>query len=101
VAQAGAHFVSYELEHQRTTNGMVAVNEGQAPATLQWLDGSHLWNVNNDAVFMRDFDGTNTFNIMPSAGFDVTLSQNGRFFYSIGKDDKDGFQLQRVRMILE
>jgi hypothetical protein len=102
VAQAGAQFSSYELEHNRRSNGIVAVNEGQSPATLEWLDSAHLWNTNNDAVFMRDFDGTNTFNIMPSlAGYDVTLSQNGRYFYSIGKNDKDGLQLQRVLMILE
>ena len=49
---------------------------------------------------MRDFNGVNKYAIMSVApGFDASLSQNGRYFYAIGKDDK-GFHLQRVRMVL-
>jgi hypothetical protein len=32
-------------------------------------------------------------------GFDASFSQNGRFFYGIGKTDM-GYHLQRVKMVL-
>jgi hypothetical protein len=50
---------------------------------------------------MRDFDNSNVYSINAITGdFDVTVSQNGRFIYSIGTADQ-GFSLQRVKMILD
>jgi hypothetical protein len=50
---------------------------------------------------MREFDGANVNTINPVvAGQTVTLSENGRWMYSIGKTET-GFSLQRVRMILQ
>lgn len=101
LAQAGSGFMSYELEHKRSATGSFTVAEGKTPSALKWLSSSQLWNDDGDTVTMRDFDGTNVYGIMPSvAGFDATLSQNGRFFYSVGQNADGGLQLQRVRMIL-
>lgn len=101
IAQSGGTYKSYEIEHNRTAVGMVAVAEGQATPTLKWLDIAHLWNVKGTELIMRDFDGSNIYSIMTIApGYDVSLSQNGRFFYAIGKTDK-GYQLQRIKMILD
>jgi len=101
IAQSGESYKSHEIEHQRTATGMIAVTAGSPASTLKWLDVAHLWNDDAGTLTMRDFDGSNVFSIMTVAtGYDAGLSQNGRFFYAIGHDDK-GYHLQRVKMILE
>lgn len=101
VAQSGETFKSYEIEHMRADVGAVAVSAETAATTLKWLDTAHLWSDDGNTLTMRDFNGSNTFSIMAVApGFDAGLSQNGRFFYGIGKSD-DGYHLQRVKMMLE
>ncbi len=101
LAQSGESFKSYEIEHNRSDVGAIVVPEGKAASTLKWLDGAHLWNDDNNNLVMRDFNGINSFSIMDvEPGFSASLSQNGRFFYAVGKSDK-GYHLQRVKMILE
>lgn len=100
-AQSGASYQSFELEHSRPASGMVAVADGSPASKLKWLDGAHLWNDDAGSLVMRDYNGSNVYAIMTVAqGFDAGLSQNGRFFYAVGKDDT-GYHLQRVKMILE
>jgi len=100
VAQADSEFKSYEIEHQRSSVGAVATSGDKPATTLKWLDLAHLWNDDNNALIMRDFDGTNAHTIMTvETGFGASLSTNGKFFYGVGKTDS-GYQLQRVRMIL-
>ena len=100
VAQSGETFTSYEIEHKRSATDRIVPAEGQAVSALKWLDVAHLWNDDAGTLMMRDFNGVNKYAIMSVApGFDASLSQNGRYFYAIGKDDK-GFHLQRVRMVL-
>ena len=101
IAQSGTAFVSYEIEHERTAKGTIGVPEGAAASQLTWLDAAYLWDDNASTLTMRDFDNANVYAIMPVAqGFDVTLSQNGRFMYAIGKTEA-GYNLQRVKMILD
>lgn len=101
LAQSGASFKSYEIEHKRTDIGMLPTANGVSASTLKWLDGSHLWTDDANDLVMRDFNGINPFSIMTvQPGFDASISQNGRFFYAVGKTDK-GFHLQRVTMILQ
>ena len=100
VAQSGLQFVSYEIEYQRQTNAAVQTSEaGSRP--LQWLDGAYLWAVYDGKLSMREFDGTNT-HVLTGAevGFDASLSQNGRYIYSVGKTG-EAYQLQRVKMLLD
>ncbi len=101
-AQSGENFASYEIEYKRAAQGTVAIGENSsATSTLKWLDAAHLWNDDKSTLVMRDFNGINTYPIMSvEPGYDATLSQNGRFFYAVGKDDK-GYHLQRVKMILD
>jgi len=100
MAQSGSVFVSYEIEHKRTSVGVVTPAQGTPASALKWLDAAHLWNDDDGALVMRDFDGTNLHTIMPVApGFGASLSTNGKFFYGVGKTET-GYQLQRVRMIL-
>jgi PEGA domain. len=101
VAQSGETFKSYEIEHTRADVGTIPVTDGKAASTLKWLDVAHLWNDDNNTLTIRDFNGINTFSIMKvEPGYSAGLSQNGRFFYAVGKTDK-GYHLQRVKMILE
>lgn len=101
VAQSGESYKSYEIEHERAAVGMISVAAGQVAPTLQWLDVAHLWNIQGSTLMMRDFDGSNVYEIMTvEPGFSASLSQNGRYFYAVGKDDK-GYHLQRVKMILD
>lgn len=97
VAQSTSDFTSYEIEHKRVATGSIAPSETQ----LSWLDGAYLWIDSGDSLSIREFDGTNEHVLNSVAtGYGVTLSQNGRFIYSIGKTDA-GYQLQRITMILE
>ncbi len=100
-AQSGGNYKSFEIEHTRPAVGMVAAANGTPVSTLKWLDTAHLWNDDGGSLVMRDFDGSNVYSIMTvEPGFDAGLSQNGRFFYAVGKNDS-GYHLQRVKMILE
>ncbi|MDB5180614.1 MAG: hypothetical protein JWO54_372 [Candidatus Saccharibacteria bacterium] len=101
LAQAGTSFITYELEHSRSATGNLDATEAAASTPLKWLDIAHVWNQQNGKLVMRDFDNSNIYSISAVTGdFDASISQNGRFFYSIGKAG-DGFTLQRVKMILE
>jgi hypothetical protein len=100
LAQSGETFKSYEIEHERADVGGLSAG-AQAASTLKWLDDAHVWNDDNGSLTMRDFNGINTYKIMTvEPGFDADLSQNGRFFYSVGKNDS-GYHLQRIKMILD
>lgn len=99
--QSGDAFASYEVEYKRLSRGTISASTASAPTpTLHWLDQAHLWSNDGTTLVMRDFNGSNVFPIMEvTPGFDASLSQNGRFFYAVGKDDT-GYHLQRVKMIL-
>ena len=97
-AQTDAGFATYEIEYKRASTGVFASENGRK---LSWLDAAHLWGDASGVLTMRDFDGTNEHALNPAApGFDASLSQNGRYVYSVGQTDK-GLSLQRLRMILE
>ncbi|MFZ1250618.1 MAG: PEGA domain-containing protein [Candidatus Microsaccharimonas sp.] len=101
IAQSGANFTSYEIEHNRSADAGVSLSEGQSATTLRWLDGAHLWNDDEGNLIMRDFNGLNAQTIMTvTPGFDASLSQNGRFFYAVGNTD-NRYHLQRVKMVLD
>ena len=93
--------MTYEIEHMRSSSGMLGSTPTAKATPLRWLDIAHVWNQQNGTLVMRDFDNANIFSINTVAGnFDATISQNGRFFYSIGTSS-EGFTLQRVKMILD
>lgn len=100
VAQSGLNFISYEVEYKRQTNATIETSETQ-PHALNWLDDAYVWSIYDGHLSIREFDGTNVHVINAAEpGFDATLSQNGRYLYSITKSG-DSYQLQRVKMILD
>jgi hypothetical protein len=101
LAEAGTSFMTYEIEHTRSASGALSSTPGAAATPLRWLDIAHVWNQQDGSLVMRDFDNANIYSINTVAGnFDATISQNGRFFYSIGKP-LESFTLQRVKMIID
>ncbi|MDB5177771.1 MAG: hypothetical protein JWO61_154 [Candidatus Saccharibacteria bacterium] len=100
LAQNAASYASYDLE--RAELSPVATLAGTTePRVLKWLDDYYVWSDRSDMLTMREFDGANQHAINTvAAGFDIALSQNGRWLYSIGKRADGHLQLQRVRMIL-
>ncbi len=99
VAQHGATFRSYDLETNATSD-KVTLDGTTTPDKLHWLDDYMVWSDRSSQLSVREFDGANKHTIGTIAtGFDVTLSPNGKYLYSIGKT-KTGFALQRVLLIL-
>jgi hypothetical protein len=99
VAQSGLNFISYELEYQRQTSAEVTTSESTSHV-LRWLDPAYLWATYDGHVSIREFDGTNVHVINTSEpGFDASLSPNGSYLYTVAKSS-DGYQLERVKMIL-
>jgi len=96
--QSDAYFTSYDLEYQNFTASTI---EGNGPITpLKWLDHNYIWSDRDGKLTIREFDGTNISTINSVvAGHGVTLTENGRYIYSINKLN-NLYQLQRVRMIL-
>ena len=100
IARSGLASIAYEIEYQRQTASTIETTETVAK-TLHWLDDAYLWAVYDGHLAIREFDGSNVHVINAAEpGFDATLSQNGRYLYSIGKSGTN-YQLQRVKMILE
>lgn len=96
--KAGKTVADYSVEQQQLTSGALAGDVNAA--ALSWLDGLYVWDDTNGTLTIREIDGTNVHEIMPVAkNQTVTLSRNDQYLYSIGTTD-EGFQLQRVKMIL-
>jgi hypothetical protein len=96
--QSGSNFSSYDLEYQTLSSSVITSTAVVPP--LQWLDEYHVWSDAGGILSIREFDGANAHTINPIlTGQAVTLTNNGRFLYSVNKS-ATGFQLQRVRMIL-
>jgi len=100
MAQNAASYVGYDLERKELSP--VAILAGTTdPHPLQWLDDYYVWSDRSDTLTTREFDGANQHAISTVAsGFDVALTQNGKWLYSFGKKADGHYQLQRVRMIL-
>lgn len=99
IVQNGAQYVGYDLE--RKALSPVATLAGSTESKkLRWLDDYYVWSDRSGTLTMREFDGANEHAINTVAeGFDTTLSPSGKYLYSIGKTTQ-GYQLQRVKMIL-
>lgn len=98
LTQSDAYFASYDIERQIFTESNI---EGVGPVSdLKWLDNNYVWSDRDGKLAIREFDGANMHTINAVLyGQDVVMTHNKRYIYSINKL-VDGYQLQRVRMIL-
>ncbi len=100
VAQSGDRFTTYDSERETTSPVSTLAGQGD-PRALKWLDDYIVWSDRSGQLVMREFDGANEHAINTViGGFDATLSQSGKYLYSIGQAENGTMQLQRVRMIL-
>ncbi|NTW62032.1 PEGA domain-containing protein [Candidatus Saccharibacteria bacterium] len=98
LVKSGSNFTSYDLEYQKVAKSSIEGSSDQV--SIKWLNDTYLWSDRSDQLTIREFDGANVHSInavLP--GQAVTITNNGRYLYSIGKSTT-GFQLQRVRLIL-
>ena len=98
MAVSGNRVFSYDLETRRqntfTLNGNFSDTE-----QLRWLDDFIIWTDKNDQLTIYDFDGNNKRDVKSVAtGFDVLLTSNNRFIYSITRDG-DSYRLQQLNLI--
>lgn len=100
IVQNAASYASFDLERQELSP-LATLAGTTTPRQVDWLDDYYVWSDRSDTLTMREFDGANQHAInQVVTGFDASLSQNGRWLYSIGRQSNGHFQLQRVRMIL-
>ncbi len=96
--QSGSNFSSYDLEYQKLASSTIGGSGYALP--IKWLDDNYIWSNRDGKLNIREFDGANVHTINSAlANQDATLTNNGRYLYSINKS-VNGFQLQRVRMML-
>lgn len=98
--QRAEGFSVYDIELRKYDETAFTRPAGvQTPLT--WLDDYVIWSDNGGTLRVYDFDGANQQDIGPIAeGFGLTLSDNDRYIYSIGRNDA-GFVLQRSRLIIQ
>lgn len=100
LAQTGATFMSYDIEHSRVSRSTIVPPQEAPVGALQWLNDDHVWSDTNSTLTIRDFDGANVVSLSGvTAGQDVVLTTNRKFMYSFNATEI-GFSLQRVRLAL-
>lgn len=90
-------YYTYDLEYSQLSSGVDCTAVRQS---LGWINSSYLWSNCSGSLSIQEFDGQNSHVISPALiGQAVVLTRNGKYIYSIGKT-ANGYNLQRVRMIL-
>ena len=99
--QQGDKYQSYDIERGSLSALNTLPGDGEA-RQIRWLDDFMIWSDRGGNLAFAEFDGANIHKNINSvaSGFDVALSPNGRYLYSVGQSE-GGLQLQRIRMILE
>lgn len=97
-AGTGNHYVTYDIETAETSTTALPGVAANLTQPLQWLDDYYFVSDADGTLRLSEFDGMNQNIITDSApGFKSTLSEDGKFLYSISKD-ASGFSLQSSKM---
>lgn len=100
-AQHGDSFATYDLA---TETGYSTTLKGQTKVTerIQWLDNHTLWSDRSNTLRFYDFDGANQQDIASvSPNYDVAISPNDKYVYSVVESKSDSMVLQRSQLILD
>ncbi len=91
--QAGTEFSVYDAEREQSHT--FRVNDQEAIPRAQWMDGHRLVYIQNEEMYVIDFDGTNQQSIAECLpGYQPLFDTEYRFSYCIGSpDDSDRFGL--------
>jgi hypothetical protein len=91
VAGAGNSIVTFDIELNRPYESQLAFIGQNNVRPMQWLDDYYLWSDSGDKLNLVEFDGQNDREITTVApGFGVSLSQNNKVLFSIGKNAQTG-----------
>ena len=99
-ARSGASFTSYDLEYKLLFSSIIDGNSNDF--AVNWLNDNYIWSDRDGDLTIREFDGANIHIINKvSASQGVVITSNGRYIYSVNLLASGGYQLQRVRIILQ
>ncbi|MDR1033118.1 MAG: PEGA domain-containing protein [Candidatus Nomurabacteria bacterium] len=99
-AMNGGKVYNYDLENRIGRYFTLSGTYESAPR-LHWLDNHMLWTDSGGQLEIYDFDGDNKRAVQKlEPGFDIALANKGKWLYSVVKTET-GYNLQRLRMILE
>lgn len=102
VAGNGSQFTTYDIETNVTSDVNLPGTAANPAKPLQWLDDYYMVSTADNSLRITEFDGANQHVITSSvSGFPVTLNENGKLIYSLGKTQSGAFVLQSSRMTIE
>lgn len=101
IAEDSQGFVSFDLELKLISQQVRKYDS----LPVEWVDRYHVWQIDEASnVLMQEYDGVNSHSLMAAArGYDVLLTQDGRFMYAFGGDTegRDGVSLRRLHMTVD
>ena len=98
----GSQFTNYDLETSKKTDVNLPGNALDPTKPLQWLDDYYLVSTADNDLRIAEFDGANQHVITSAlSGFPVTLNNNGKLLYSVGKTQSGAFVLQASQMTVD
>jgi hypothetical protein len=101
VAGNGNHYVTYDLETLETSTTALPGTPADPKQPLQWLDDYYYVSDADGTLRLSEFDGKNQNIITDVApGFRSTLSDDGKFLYSISHSGS-AFSLQSSKMTID
>ena len=101
VAGTGTQFVTYDLETNETFSVNLPGKVTDVTKPLQWIDDYILVSTADQSLRLSEFDGANQQVVTDAEqGFAVTLSEDGKYLYSIAKTSA-GYSLQASKMTID
>ncbi len=98
----GSQFTNYDLETSEKAEVNLPGNVPDPTKPLQWIDDYYLASTGDNDLRLTEFDGANQHVITSAlAGLPVTLNDNGKLLYSLGKTQSGAFVLQASRMTID
>ena len=100
-AQDGEDIIGYDLatdvSYSTTIKGKTDIQH-----EIKWIDKHMMWSDRDNMLRFYDFDGANQQDITPVArGYDVAVSSNNKYVYSVAKEKSGDLVLQRSKLIID
>ncbi len=95
----GSQFTTHDYETHETYSVNVPGTAGDPTKPLQWLDDFYMVSTANNDIRLTEFDGGNQHvisSVLP--GSYMTLSDDGKFLYSLTKSQAGGVVMQQSLM---
>jgi hypothetical protein len=101
-AGTGSQFTSYDIETSQKADVNLPGNAPDPAKPLQWLDDYYLVSAADNDLRITEFDGSNQHVITAALpGYPVTLNDDGKLLYSLGKAQSGAFVLQASQMTID